>query len=228
VAEIGEAPPGIDGSGGRPRTVRVVAPSAHPTLYQRRGKPVLDRTVGLVLLLLALPFLIVVSLFVRVSLGPGIVFRQERVGLGGRTFEIIKFRTLQHSRRREARQFVGPDRRRTHKHPEDPRLTRTGRILRRFSLDELPQLINVVKGDMSLVGPRPELVSIVDSYEPWQHRRHDVKPGLTGLWQVSAREQPMHEATDVDLEYVESVSFLNDMKILLLTLPAALGSKKGF
>ena len=198
------------------------------TGYVRYVKPVVDRVGGLVLLVLALPVLLVVAVLVRVSLGPGVVFSQDRVGQGGTVFQIYKFRTMRPSRRREHQPFDGEDRRRTHKHPEDPRLSAVGRILRRLSLDELPQLFNVVKGDMSLVGPRPELVMIVAGYEPWQHRRHSVKPGLTGLWQVSARERPMHEATDVDLEYVDAISFLTDVRILLRTIPAALGRKKGW
>jgi lipopolysaccharide/colanic/teichoic acid biosynthesis glycosyltransferase len=165
---------------------------------------------------------------VRVSLGTGVVFTQDRIGQGGLPFRIYKFRTMHPSRRREHRPFEGEDRRLTHKHPDDPRLSAVGRLLRRLSLDELPQLINIVKGDMSLVGPRPELVSIVDGYEPWQHRRHSVKPGLTGLWQVSARERPMHESTDIDLEYVDAISFRTDVSILLRTIPAALGRKKGW
>ena len=92
----------------------------------------------------------------------------------------------------------------------------------------MPQLWNVVAGQMSLVGPRPEMVQIVDRYEPWQHARHQVKPGVTGLWQVSARgEVPMHEATHIDLEYVESISLWTDIRILALTIPAALGSRTG-
>jgi lipopolysaccharide/colanic/teichoic acid biosynthesis glycosyltransferase len=198
------------------------------TTYVRFVKPVIDRLGGGVLLLLAFPVILAVALAVRISLGTGVVFTQDRVGRAGVPFRIYKFRTMRPSRRREHRPFEGEDRRQTHKHPDDPRLSAVGRVLRRLSLDELPQLVNVVKGDMSLVGPRPELVAIVDNYEAWQHRRHCVKPGLTGLWQVSARERPMHEATDVDLEYVDAISFGTDVRILLRTVPAALGRKKGF
>ncbi len=105
-----------------------------------------------------------------------------------------------------------------------------GRFLRRWSLDEIPQFWNVLLGHMSLVGPRPELVEIVETrYEPWQHRRHAVKPGITGLWQVSARsaEELMFERTDIDLHYVDNVTFTHDAKILLQTIPAALGLRKG-
>jgi lipopolysaccharide/colanic/teichoic acid biosynthesis glycosyltransferase len=98
-----------------------------------------------------------------------------------------------------------------------------GLILRRSSLDELPQLFNVARGDMSLVGPRPELVEIVAGYEEWQHRRHTVKPGLTGRWQVSGRgDGPMHSATHLDLHYVDHACLGEDLRIMLLTLPALL------
>src|SRR5205807_7999289 len=115
------------------------------------------------------------------------------------------------------------ERRRCHKTATDPRVTRIGRVLRALSIDELPQLVNVLRGDMSLVGPRPELVEIAAKYEPWQHARHAVKPGVTGLWQISERTTtPMHEATAVDLEYVERLSFFTDCAILARTVPAVL------
>ena len=112
---------------------------------------------------------------------------------------------------------------RTTRATDDPRHTRVGRFLRKWSLDELPQFWNVVRGDMSLVGPRPELVEIVARYEPWQHQRHVVKPGLTGLWQVSSRGTGMmHLHTDIDLEYIETMGPITDLKILLRTIPATL------
>ena len=198
--------------------------------YERLCKPALDRTVGIVLTILTLPIIIPVALAVFVDLGLPILLRQERVGLNGKIFRVYKFRTMEPDRRTpRERSFVGADRRVNHKSKEDPRLTRVGRFLRRWSLDELPQLWNVVIGDMSLVGPRPEIVQIVLHYEPWQHARHQVKPGVTGLWQVSARgEVPMHEATHIDLEYVKRMSFVADVKILAKTIPAALGERPGY
>jgi lipopolysaccharide/colanic/teichoic acid biosynthesis glycosyltransferase len=123
----------------------------------------------------------------------------------------------------------GPERRLTHKHPNDPRLTGVGRFLRTWSLDEIPQLWNVCLGHMSLVGPRPEMIAVVKRYDPWQHNRHIVKPGITGLWQVSARgDGPMEAFTHLDLEYIDRLGFVTDLKILLLTIPVACGRRKGY
>jgi len=135
---------------------------------------------------------------------------------------------MNEDRRAEQVRYVGPERRQNHKSEEDPRHTPFGRFLRKWSLDEFPQFINVVRGEMSLVGPRPELVDVVERYEPWQHERHAVRPGITGIWQVSERnEVPLHEATHLDIEYVETVSLMTDTRILLKTVPAMLGRSKG-
>ena len=213
--------------------------------YERFVKPAIDRSVGVCLLIVLLPIIIIVALVVRWTMGTGLIFRQARTGLHGRPFTIYKFRTMGPDRRALADAYRdrrlthehaddprftprGRDRRLTHKHINDPRHTPVGRILRGFSLDELPQLWNVVRGDMSLVGPRPELVSVVDNYDRWQHLRHEVRPGLTGLWQVSARgDVPMHEATHIDLAYVSDVSLRNDLKIIFSTIPVLLGRRKG-
>jgi lipopolysaccharide/colanic/teichoic acid biosynthesis glycosyltransferase len=197
--------------------------------YAAYVKPVLDRVAAFILLVATLPILAAVAVAVYVELGRPIFFRQPRVGRGGRVFKVNKFRTMESDRRGERLDgFVGGDRRRTHKAANDPRIRSVGRFLRKWSLDELPQLTNVLAGDMSLVGPRPEMVSVVERYEGWQHARHQVKPGITGLWQVSAREVPMHEATHIDLEYVSRLSLRQDLRILAATLPAALGERKGF
>ncbi len=201
--------------------------------YERFVKPVLDRVLAAAALVVVAPVMLVVAAAVWMSLGRPVILRQVRVGLHGDTFTVYKFRTMRPDRRgsyEEPVQYRGPDRRVTHKHPHDPRLTRTGRVLRKLSLDELPQLVNVLRGEMSLVGPRPELPEIVARhYEPWQHRRHSVKPGITGLWQVSERGNGMmHEHIDVDLDYVDHIGFLTDLRILVRTLPAALGARKGY
>ena len=196
--------------------------------YQRWVKPAIDVLGAAALLLLALPALVGVALAIRVGLGRGVLYRQERVGRDGRRFTIYKFRTMAHDRRRGDLAFAGEDRRQTHKHPNDPRHTKLGRFLRSTSLDEVPQLFNVLRGDMSLVGPRPELPAVVAEYRPMHHRRHAVKPGMTGSWQVSAyRDQPITKAIGLDLAYVDSVSFTTDCRLLFKTVPAVL-SRRSF
>lgn len=200
-----------------------------PKAYERFVKPTLDRLGGLLLLLLVSPIMLGISLAILLSMGRPVLFKQYRTGRGGRPFTMYKFRSMGTDRRGSLQPFDGPERRRTHKSPDDPRLTRLGGFLRKWSLDELPQFLNVVRGEMSLVGPRPELVSIVEQYEYWQHHRHQVKPGVTGLWQVSARNgKPMHEATDIDLVYLQRIGFREDCRILVKTIPAILSSEPGY
>ena len=214
----------------RPRPDPGVTPTG--PLYELRGgayvrvvKPAIDRIGAMVALVALAPLIGAVALGVRFRLGRPVIYRQRRVGLGGGTFEVYKFRTMQEDRRR--RQVPVPHERRcSHKTPDDPRHTRFGRLLREWSLDELPQLWNVLRGEMSLVGPRPELVELVARYEPWQHRRHAVKPGLTGLWQVAARgDGPMQLHCDLDLAYVDAVSLRTDLALLARTLPALLARR---
>ena len=156
------------------------------------------------------------------SCGP-VFFRQVRIGRDGEAFRMWKFRTMRRERRRRD---IGPppgthERRHHHKARGDPRVTCVGRVLRRTCLDELPQLWNVLVGDMSLVGPRPELPEIVALYEPWQHARHLVTPGITGWWQVNRDpHRLMHEATELDLHYVRNQSLRLDLWILIRTLGA--------
>jgi lipopolysaccharide/colanic/teichoic acid biosynthesis glycosyltransferase len=225
--QVFPAPPVADRARVAPLELRIV------TRYEKRVKPVLDRVFGLLLCLLLLPVMAAVAVAILVSLGKPVFIRQLRAGRYGQPFTLIKFRTMLPDRRRAGSglahgAYAGPDRRLQHKVLTDPRHTPLGRILRKWSLDELPQLFNVVRGDMSLVGPRPELIEIVDRYEPWQRGRHLVKPGITGLWQVSMRGSGiMHEHTDVDLRYVERVTAAGDCRILLATIPAVLGMRPG-
>ncbi len=193
-------------------------------LYQRAGKRVLDVAVACVALPLAAPVMGVTALLVRIALGRDLWYRQERIGLNGRSFTIVKFRTMSPDRRSLSVDVgLERDRRVIHKTPDDPRHTKLGRALRGSGLDELPQLVNVLRGEMSVVGPRPELPLIVARYEQWQHARHEVRPGITGLWQVSGRGRvPMHESVAMDLEYVRNISLRGDLKILFRTLPALL------
>jgi lipopolysaccharide/colanic/teichoic acid biosynthesis glycosyltransferase len=163
------------------------------------------------------------------SKGP-IFFKQERVGENGRLFTIFKFRSmsmgadqrLDFTKNAKPGQVI-------HKVENDPRVTRVGRLLRRTSLDELPQLINVIKGDMSLVGPRPEMPWLVDHYEAWQHKRFAVPQGITGWWQINGRsDKPMHLNTEYDLQYIQNYSLLLDMKILWDTIGAVLRGKGAY
>jgi len=127
-----------------------------------------------------------------------------------------------------AEPFDGPDRRTIHKSANDPRHTTIGRFLRKLSLDELPQLVNVLRGDMSLVGPRPEIAALTADYLDWQQTRHTVKPGVTGLWQTTARGDGrlLHECVDLDLHYIRGMSFRTDVAILLRT-PFAMLRNRG-
>ncbi len=197
------------------------------SLYTRMIKPAFDRlTAGVALALLAIPMTLIAAV-VLVAIGRPVLFRQQRVGRNGEVFEVLKFRTMRADRRQQRLDVIA-DRRQTHKSERDPRHTRVGRFLRRYSLDELPQLVNVMRGEMSVVGPRPELESVVAEYRPGLEQRHMVKPGLTGLWQIRARgDGPMHENGEWDLAYVEQVSLRSDLAIILRTPTAMLGRNAG-
>jgi lipopolysaccharide/colanic/teichoic acid biosynthesis glycosyltransferase len=208
---------------------------AHVDRLQRgtwylRTKRVLDVLIAAGLLVLLLPLLAVIALAVKLSSPGPVLYLQPRIGRGGQPFDMLKFRTMGPDRRHHA---IGPplgvgERRRYHKTRDagrDPRVTRVGRILRRTSLDELPQLWNVLVGEMSLIGPRPEMPYLVEQYQPWQHARHLVRPGITGWWQVNRSDhwlegQLMHEATELDLYYVQHQSPRLDLEILLRTFGA--------
>jgi lipopolysaccharide/colanic/teichoic acid biosynthesis glycosyltransferase len=170
---------------------------------------VLDVLFAVLVLLLTAPlFLVAAILILRESKGP-VFFRQVRIGLDGRPFRMLKFRTMYTHLSGDA---VKPS------NPEDPRITRTGRLLRRYSLDELPQFINVLLGSMSVVGPRPEMPFIVERYGAFERERLKAKPGITGLWQISyARQTAIHENLDYDIYYVENRSMLLDLVIIVLT-----------
>jgi len=172
-----------------------------------------------------------IALLIRLdSRGPAL-FRQQRAGENGRVFDMLKFRTMvADAEQRQAQVLVTMENGQViHKHKHDPRVTRVGRFLRRYSLDELPQLFNVLRGEMSLVGPRPEMPWLVDRYEPWQRKRFAVPQGITGWWQVNERSnKPMHLNTDDDLYYVYNYSLWLDLRILLMTPLAALRGRGAF
>ena len=202
---------------------------------QRFVKRASDIVIAAAALLLLSPFLIVIGVLVkRNSPGPA-MFKQERVGMDGRIFLCYKFRTMRADSDEEihresySRNIGGaaganvgdPDEPVYGKVKNDPRVTNTGRWLRRSSLDELPNLLNVLKGDMSIVGPRPPIPYEVQEYDIWHRKRLDMKPGITGLWQVSGRNRlTFEEMVRIDLYYIENWSLWLDLKIIMLTLPA--------
>ncbi len=189
------------------------------------AKRAIDLVFALALFLVTLPIQLLAALAIRLGSGGPILFRQVRCGLNGRLFTLLKFRTMQSGAEERLteishlNEMTGP----VFKVRHDPRLTPVGRLLRRLSIDELPQLWNVIVGNMSLVGPRPPLPEEVSRYEPWQRRRLSMKPGLTCLWQVSGRnEVDFDRWMALDLKYIDTWSPLLDLKILLKTVPAVL------
>jgi exopolysaccharide biosynthesis polyprenyl glycosylphosphotransferase len=189
------------------------------------GKAVFDRVLGTALLLLALPVLIPIALAVRFGSAGPVLYRQTRVGAGGREFTMFKFRSMvvDAEAHRAALASADDGNGVLFKLRKDPRVTRVGGVLRRFSLDELPQLLNVVRGDMSLVGPRPPLPAEVAGYSDDASRRLKVRPGLTGLWQVSGRSDlNWEESLRLDLRYTDNWSMALDISILWRTMRAVL------
>lgn len=192
-----------------------------------------DLVVSAIATLLLLPFWLAIALLIKLDSKGPVFFKQERVGMDGRVFLFYKFRTMHTnaddaSHREFQRRYItgqpdsnlGDGAQPIYKLHSDPRITRSGRILRKASLDELPQLFNVLRGEMSIVGPRPPIPYEVESYELWHRKRLDMKPGITGLWQVSGRNRlPFDEMVRLDLFYIENWSLLLDLKIILQTLP---------
>lgn len=189
--------------------------------FERISKRVFDVAVASVVALLALPVAVAVAIAIKIEDGGSIFFRQERVGQGGETFGMFKFRTMVMDAEARLAALAANNERKgpLFKMDHDPRITRIGRFLRATSLDELPQLLNVLMGTMSLVGPRPALPKEVAEFPADLHGRHQVQPGITGLWQVEARDNPSFEAyRRLDLFYVENWSIALDFIILLATI----------
>lgn len=204
-----------------------------PTLneYQRLIKRLVDLVIAIICLPLAILFMGFIAVAIRLESHAPAIFKQARVGENGQLFYMFKFRTmaLGAEQLRHLVETYDADGNLIHKHADDPRVTRLGRFLRRYSLDELPQLFNVLKGEMSLVGPRPELPYLVERYEPWQRRRFVVPQGLTGWWQVNGRsDRPMHLHTEDDLYYIQHYSLGLDIKILIMTVIAVLRGRGAF
>ena len=207
----------------------LAAPSIASGLHRRpiyeSAKRLFDLTVAIVALTLSLPLMLVVAILLRLD-SPGPVFiRQDRLGKDTHPFKMFKFRTMRINSEQIPRDLInenessGP----LFKMRNDPRITRVGRLLRRGSIDELPQLFNVVLGQMSLVGPRPPLTRELEGYDLIQRQRLCVCPGLTGLWQVSGRSNlPFEEMVRLDLLYIKNRSFIYDLKLLIKTVPSVL------
>jgi len=178
------------------------------TPMSKAAKRVMDVLISVLGLIVFTPVIFVVALLIFMSMGRPVLFTQERPGKDGRIFRLIKFRTMTDERNAEGNLL-----------PDEQRLTRLGRFLRSTSLDELPELFNVLKGDMSLVGPRPLLPQYLDRYTPEQARRHEVKPGITGWAQINGRNAiTWEEKFTLDVWYVDNWSLWLDIKILALTL----------
>lgn len=200
-------------------------------LYRRGAKRILDVLLALIALTVALPVIAIAAVAIKLD-SPGPVFhRATRVGRNRRPFQFLKLRSMQVGAEElrglllHLNQAQGP----AFKLHDDPRVTRVGRVLRKLSIDELPQLLHVLQGHMSLVGPRPAFPEEVDQYEPWMLRRLTVRPGLTCLWQVRGRSDlPFDEWMRLDIEYVDRCSFLLDARILAMTIPAVLSARGAY
>ena len=199
--------------------------------YQRMIKRLLDIVITVSSIPITLPIMGVIALAIWVDDPGPVFFKQTRVGENGEPFEMYKFRTMVENAeklRREVEEF-DEDGNLIHKKEKDPRVTRVGELLRKSSLDELPQLFNVLKGEMSLVGPRPEMTYMVDRYKRWQRTRFAVPQGITGWWQVNGRsDKPMHLNTEDDIYYVKNYSLWLDIKILVKTIFVVLRGKGAY
>jgi lipopolysaccharide/colanic/teichoic acid biosynthesis glycosyltransferase len=177
-------------------------------LYKNFLKRVLDACVAACALSVLFPLYVILAVFVRLKLGSPVIFRQQRPGLNEKPFELVKFRTMTDARA-ASKELL----------PDSDRVTPFGRFLRSTSLDELPELWNVLKGEMSLVGPRPLLMEYLPYYTEREHRRHLVRPGITGLAQTSGRNLlAWNDRLELDVQYVDSLSFIGDLRILLSTI----------
>jgi undecaprenyl phosphate N,N'-diacetylbacillosamine 1-phosphate transferase len=177
-------------------------------LYERVFKRLFDVTIALIAIIILMPLLLVIGIIVRIKLGSPVIFKQQRPGLNEKIFTLYKFRTMIDKKNKEGKQL-----------PDSQRLTKFGKFLRSTSLDELPELINILFGDMSFVGPRPQLIDDMFFMTNNERKRHFIRPGLTGLAQISGRNNiTWQEKFKFDLEYIENVKFGYDLNILLKTL----------
>lgn len=192
----------------RPDLKLPVFHSGKGSLYRRCFKRIMDIVLSSTAIVFLLPVILLVALLVRFKLGSPVIFSQQRPGLNGKIFTLYKFRTMTDECNENGELM-----------PDEIRLTRFGKLLRSTSLDELPELFNIIIGDMSLVGPRPLLVQYLPKYSEYQKRRHEVRPGLTGLAQVNGRNAiSWKDKFNLDVLYVDSYSFIGDCKIILMTV----------
>jgi lipopolysaccharide/colanic/teichoic acid biosynthesis glycosyltransferase len=219
----------------------LVMPDQHISLFKGTGYHPIKRTLDLALasiLLLCSVVMLLIALLIKLQSSGPILYRQQRIGKNGRPFTMLKFRSMRvdndsRIHRDHVQRLIQHD-----LHPDqlgqtsvklahDPRVTPVGKLIRNLSLDELPQLLNVLRGEMSIVGPRPPVTYEYELYTDWHKRRLDVLPGITGLWQVTARNQvSFEEMVQIDLTYIQSMSLLMDVKIMVQT-PLAMLSTKG-
>lgn len=192
-------------------------------------KSVADWVAAAALVALLSPVILAVAVLVKVTSPGPVIYRQARVGRNGRAFHVFKFRSMYQDADARLDEVFGGEVSLFYKRADDPRITSVGRILRRYSLDELPQLFNVLRGDMSLVGPRPQIDREVAQYDRRAHRRLLVKPGMTGLWQVSGRSSlSVEDSVRLDVFYVENWTLFGDLLILLRTLKAVVGASGAY
>ncbi len=222
---------------------RFVIPADNSRFYSFQGriKRLVDVVVSTAAIVVLSPLFVLLALLVKRSSAGPVFFEQERLGIDGQPFRFYKFRTMLHNsddaiHRQFAAMFINgdgePEPETTNdnvfKLQDDPRITRIGKWLRKSSLDELPQLFNILRGDMSLVGPRPPICYEIDNYQPWHLERLKVTPGLTGLWQVSGRSQvPFEEMVRLDVHYINNWSLALDFQILFKTIPVVLRGTGG-
>lgn len=190
-----------------------------------------DILASLLTLALLFPFFLLIALAIRLDSSGPVLFSQVRVGHRGKRFHMLKFRSMsQDAEFRQADLLEDNENEVMFKIKDDPRITRIGKFLRKYSLDEFPQLLNVLKGEMSLVGPRPPLPREVSMYQPWHHSRLSTLPGLTGAWQVFGRSniQNFDQVVSLDFYYLENFSFLNDLRLILRTIPVVISAKGSY
>lgn len=177
-------------------------------MYSKYFKRIIDFTLSLIALIVLSPIILITAILVRIKLGSPVIFKQKRPGLNEKIFTLYKFRTMTDEKNNKNELLS-----------DEIRLTKFGKLLRTLSLDELPQLVNILKGDMSIIGPRPLLIEYLDRYNTKQKKRHDVRPGLTGLAQVNGRNSiTWEEKFKNDVEYTERITFADDLKILFKTV----------